>query len=233
MNLTATKFNNTTPVYMAEQVQSVPQDKLVEKTEAPADKKDFFSKNKAALSAIGAIALGGIIYAATRGKGNSISPKPKTYVERLNCFGQQITEKLKLDDDGKLVQKLIEHDGIQYCANYKDGKLLEIEGYYPRKLEEFSSGKYTILKELIDENEAPLVVSRKFGQKTNYWLFDKAGENVTQVEEIEVVSDSIYQYGAHKVTKDNSFAYLVEDKFSPKENIPFGEIFECFKKGLL
>jgi hypothetical protein len=196
-----------------------------------AEQKDFFQRNKFVLGAAAALAIGGIIYAASRGRLKS--DKPQTHIERLNCFGKQIIEDMRFDDNGKLLQKQIEHEGIKYTANYSAGKLTDIEGYMPRKSEEFKDEKYSVLRGIIDELESELVVSRKFDDKTKYWLFDKKGETVTQVDEIKVENDFLYQYGNCRINTEHSFAYQIEDTYSPKDNIPFGEIFECFKKGLI
>lgn len=229
MNITATKFDKSIPIYQAVTNQNVKE----EKPQQPDIKnnKNFFDRNKVALCAIGAIALGGIAFVATRG--NSKSLEPKTHIERLNCFGKKIIEDLKLDETGKIIQKEIKHEGIKYIAHYKDGKLTDVGTYFPRKLEDFTDEKYSILKEIIDEKGSELVASQKFGNSTKYWLFDKTGESVTQINEIQVDVDAIYQYGNCRLNSESSFAYEIDETFSPKDNIPFGEIFECFKKGLI
>ena len=115
MNVKIEKFKSLQPVFKQDAQKQSSAQKSVEKPEQITEQKteDFFAKNKLALSGIGAITLGGVVYAATRGKGKS---NIQTHFERLNCFGRKIIEDLKLNKDGQLVQKQIEHDGIKYHA---------------------------------------------------------------------------------------------------------------------
>lgn len=210
--------------------QNTQKQSIAQPEQGKAEEKLFFSKNKGILAA-GSVALGGIVYVMKSGRGKSNIPK--THIERLNCFGKKIIEDLRLDDNGKLIEKQILHDGIKYSAKYSAGKLSDIEGYKPVRFEDFNDEKYLVLKDIIREFNSELVVSRSFGKSTKYWLFDKKGETVTQVNELNVDKKFLYQYGNCRLNKEKTVAYDIDETFSPNENIPFGEIFECYKKGLL
>ncbi len=229
MNLISAQLNK--PVTMT---QTMPQPtkttaEPVKSDENSKDKKDLFTKNKAVLGAFGAIALGGIAYfAVTRGK-KPVSVAPKTHIERLNAFGDEIIEDLKLSPKGKLVEKIITAGDIKHTAKYNDGILMSVDEYIPLRSDVLADEKYATLRAIMDETKTELAILQDLGESKNYYLLDKTGEKMTGVNEFDADPDVMYQYLSMRLSPDKTKVYEVSDSYSPKGNAAIAEIFENFK----